>query len=58
MNANFFVSGGPLYIYIKDFRDNTTRFIEEGLMVDLAKDTRAALVTFDMRFFGRNRPTR
>lgn len=52
------MSGGPLYIYIKDFRDNSTRLIEDGLMVDVAKDTRAALLTFDMRFFGQNRPTR
>ncbi|XP_037033398.1 dipeptidyl peptidase 2-like [Bradysia coprophila] len=57
VNANFFVTGGPLYIYIKDFRDNTTRVIEEGLVVDVSKDTRAAVMTFDMRFFGQNRPT-
>lgn len=58
MNANFFANGGPLYIYLKDFRDNTTRVIEEGLVVDVSKDTRAAVMTFDMRFFGNNRPTR
>ncbi|KAJ6646561.1 Dipeptidyl peptidase 2 [Pseudolycoriella hygida] len=57
VNANFFVHLGPLYIYIKDFRDNSTRFIEDSLLVDIAKDTRAALMTFDMRFFGVNRPT-
>jgi len=57
VNANFFVSNGPLYIYLKDFDDSTTQWIESGLMVDVAKDTGAALITFDSRFFGRNRIT-
>lgn len=52
------MSGGPIYIYIKDFGDYSTRWIESGLVVDVAQDTRAAVVTFDMRYFGRNRPTR
>jgi serine protease 16 len=48
---------GPLYIYLKDYRDTSTRWIQSGLMVDIARETRAALLTFDYRYFGANQPT-
>lgn len=58
VNANFYnPEGGPLYVYLKDYRDYTTRWIEEGLMVDIARETGAAVLTFDHRYFGVNRPT-
>lgn len=58
VNANFYnPEGGPLYIYLKDYRDYSTRWIEDGLMVDIADDTGAAVLTFDYRYFGVNRPT-
>lgn len=57
MNTNHFENYGPLYIYLKDAFDYSTTAIEEGLMVDIAEQTRGALLTFDHRYFGRNRPT-
>lgn len=58
VNANHYnTDGGPLYIYLKDYRDYSTRWIENGLMVDIAQQTGAALMTFDYRYFGVNRPT-
>lgn len=58
VNANHYnPEGGPLYIYLKDYRDYSTRWIEEGLMEDIAEETGAALLTFDHRYFGVNRPT-
>jgi serine protease 16 len=58
VNANFYnASVGPIYIYLKDYRDYSTRWIESGLMVDIARETQAALMTFDYRYFGVNRPT-
>lgn len=58
MNADHYDSNnGPLYIYLKDYRDYSTRWIQSGLMVDIAQQTRAALLTFDYRYFGVNRPT-
>lgn len=57
MNMDHYLPGGPLYIYIKDTRDYTTRWIESGLMVDIAAETHAALFTFNHRYFGDNRPT-
>lgn len=50
--------GGPVYIYLKDINEQGTKSIETGLMVDIARSTGALLLTFDMRFFGKNRPTR
>jgi len=58
VNANHYnPAGGPLYIYLKDYRDYSTRWIESGLMVDIARETGAALLTLDYRYFGVNRPT-
>lgn len=58
VNANYYnTSGGPLYVYLKDYRDYSTRWIEEGLMHDIARETGAALLTFDYRYFGVNQPT-
>lgn len=45
---------GPIYIYIKHVTDNSTRWIEQGLMVDIARNNLAALYTFDQRYFGNN----
>jgi len=55
VNANHFEEGGPLYIYLKDTFDYSTQWIERGLMVDVARETGAAVMTFDYRYFGRNR---
>lgn len=57
MNTHHFENYGPLFIYLKDAYEYSTEFIEEGLMVDIAEETGAALLTFDTRYFGRNRPT-
>lgn len=48
---------GPIYIYLKDAGDYTTRWIESGLMVDIARENNGSLFTFDYRYFGTNRPT-
>ncbi|XP_037033396.1 lysosomal Pro-X carboxypeptidase-like [Bradysia coprophila] len=55
-NTHHFENYGPLYIYLKDAFDYSTDMIEEGLMVDIARETGAALLTFDPRYFGLNRP--
>lgn len=39
---------------MKDGGDYSTRWIEEGLMVDIARETGAALFTFERRYFGNN----
>ncbi|KAJ6646562.1 putative serine protease K12H4.7 [Pseudolycoriella hygida] len=58
VNANHYnPEGGPIYIHLKDFRDYSTRWIERGLMVDIAAETGAAVLTLDYRYFGINRPT-
>lgn len=56
-NTHHFENYGPIYIYIKDAFDFSTTMIEEGLMVDIAQETGGALLTFDARYFGNNRPT-
>lgn len=55
-NLEHYVPGGPFYIYIKESSDS--QWIENGLMVDIAANTSAALFTFDLRYFGDNIPTR
>lgn len=56
-NYRYFQYGGPVYIYIKDARNNSFQWVLEGLMVDIAEETNATLYTFSPRFFGVNRPT-
>lgn len=56
-NYRHYEGGGPFYIYIKDARNNTFQWILDGLMVDIAEETRGALYTFSPRYFGVNRPT-
>lgn len=57
-NTEYYRANGPVYIYIKDINYGSTQWIRKGLMVDIARSTGALLLTFDMRFFGKNRPTR
>jgi len=54
---NFTQPDGPVYIYLKDTGDYTTRWIESGLMVDLAREHNGSLFTFDYRYFAGNQPT-
>ncbi|XP_037038170.1 putative serine protease F56F10.1 [Bradysia coprophila] len=56
-NLNFTGENGPVYIYLKDAGDYTTRWIESGLVVDLARESNGSIFTFDYRYFGNNRPT-
>lgn len=57
-NLQHYTAGNPFYIYIKDAGEYSNRRIEEGLMVDIAARTGAALFTFDQRYFGLNRVTK
>lgn len=41
-------------IYVKDIGDYTTRWISEGLMLEIATEVGGALFTFDHRYFGTN----
>lgn len=53
-NMNNYQENGAIYIYIKHLSDNSTRWIQQGLMVDIARNNLAALFTFDQRYFGNN----
>lgn len=56
-NLDHYEHGGPFYINIKDVNDVSTRWIEDSLMVDIAVTSKAALFTFDQRYYGTNIPT-
>lgn len=56
MNREFYQEGGPLYVYLKDLGDFSTKWLTEGLMHDIAQETNGALYTFDYRYFGQNLP--
>lgn len=51
------VAGGPIFIQIQEGDRSTTEFLRSGLMYDIAVQQRAALVTFDLRYFHSNLPT-
>jgi len=53
-NVEFFEDGSPIFFFISDIfsRDH---WITNGLVYDLARSLNGALVTSDVRYFGRNR---
>lgn len=57
LNLDFYESGGPLFVYINDGEQYTTEWIEAGLVVDIARDLRGAVITSDHRYFRLNTPT-
>lgn len=54
-NLAHYSDGNTFYVYIKDAGELSNRRIQEGLMVDIAARTGAALFTFNQRYFGENR---
>lgn len=56
LNLEYYHVGGPLLFFMDDTTNGDT-FIQSGLMVDIARDIGAALITYDRRYFGLNIPT-
>lgn len=48
--------GGPIYIFVSD-NTFTTKWLDTGLMHDIAIEEGAAMITASHRYFGENLPT-
>lgn len=46
-----------MLVFIGDGYDHSTKWIEEGLMVDVARELHGILIHSDHRYFGENIPT-
>lgn len=57
INRNFYVPGGPLFVFVNDAGTFSTQWLQTGLMYDIAEQLGAALITADHRYFGVNLPT-
>lgn len=57
LNLDFYEAGAPLFVYINDGEQFTTEWIQEGLVVDIARDLQGAVITADHRYFRLNTPT-
>lgn len=57
LNRQYYVDGGPLFVYINDAVTYTTQWLQTGLMYDIAKQLNGALITSDHRYFRSNLPT-
>lgn len=57
-NLEYYSNGGPLFFYINDASSSQTEWLENGLMVDIARNVGAALFTADHRYFRYNLLTR
>lgn len=57
LNDESYQENGPIFVYVSESDDFTTKWIEKGLMVDIAKSLHGALVSADHRYFGKNIPT-
>lgn len=53
-NVEHFEENGPLFFFLDDAVSGT-RWIQRGLVVDLARELRGAVITANNRYFGRNR---
>jgi len=57
LNLDHYVEGGPIFIFINAADETTTEWIEEGLVVDVARQVGGVLVTTDHRYVRLNIPT-
>jgi pimeloyl-ACP methyl ester carboxylesterase len=57
LNLDYYHVDGPIFIFVNGLEGTTTRWIESGLVVDVAREVGAALVTADHRYMGLNIPT-
>ncbi|KAG4071866.1 hypothetical protein HA402_006027 [Bradysia odoriphaga] len=57
LNLDFYRDEGPLFVYINDGEQYTTEWIEEGLIVDIARELGGAVITSDHRYWRLNTPT-
>lgn len=57
MNLDHYDEGGPIFIFVNGLDETTTEWIEAGLVVDVARQVGAALVTADHRYNRLNIPT-
>jgi len=57
LNLDLYREGGPIFIFVNGADETTTQWIEEGLVVDVARQVGAALVTTDHRYVRLNIPT-
>lgn len=53
-NVEFFEENGPLFFFIDDGVSGT-QWIQRGLVVDLARELRGAVISANSRYLGRNR---
>lgn len=56
-NMQYYQAGGPLFFHIHDSGVHSTRWIEGGLMYDLARELNGAMFIADHRYSGHNIPT-
>jgi len=57
LNLDHYREHGPIFIFINSADETTTEWIEEGLIVDVARQVGGALVTADHRYVRLNIPT-
>lgn len=57
MNLDHYRENGPIFIFVNAADPTSTEWIEDGLVVDVARQVGAALVTADHRYVRTNIPT-
>lgn len=58
MNIQNYQVGGPIFIFVNDAGRYETQWLQQGLMVDIARNVGGVLVAADHRFFGDSLPTK
>ena len=56
-NSEFFLPGGPIFIYVSSGFEVYDDFLARGNIYELAEDTRGHLFALEHRYYGTSRPT-
>jgi len=56
-NNEFFVPGGPVFIFVGGQWPINTFFLQQGMVYDIAQETHGYLFGTEHRYYGESRPT-
>lgn len=57
VNSEYFVAGGPIFIYLPGRSVVTSEFLESGAVYEIAEETNGHLFSLEHRYYGSSRPT-
>jgi hypothetical protein len=57
VNTEFYISGGPIFIYVSGGFETYDEFINRGVVHDFANETNGYIIALEHRYYGLSHPT-